>query len=73
MSQNANSLILLEDPDLTVGQMMELWPQTIAVFLRHHMRCIGCPVRRFYTVTEACRIYGLSRADFMDEVRVAIA
>ncbi len=72
MSADADTLFLLNDPDLTVGRMMEIWPQTIAVFMRHNMRCVGCPARRFCTVIETCRIYDLSPAAFLSEIRTAI-
>jgi hybrid cluster-associated redox disulfide protein len=72
MAHNAGAFMLLKDPDLTVGRMMEIWPQTIEVFLRHLMLCIGCPVRRFYTVAEACQVYRLSLTAFLDEVQTAI-
>ncbi|WP_108485512.1 DUF1858 domain-containing protein [Oceaniglobus ichthyenteri] len=72
MKQITDPLNLLQDPDLTVGRMMDIWPETIAVFMRHHMRCVGCPVRRFYTIAEACEVYGLSPAAFLREIRTVI-
>lgn len=32
----------LEDPDLPLADLMTRWPQTIPVFIRHRMLCVGC-------------------------------
>ena len=63
----------MDDPDLCVADLMSLWPETIDVFLRHRMLCVGCLVSRFHTVTDACLAYDLDRSVFMAEVRAEIA
>ena len=63
----------VEDPQLCVADLMSLWPETIDVFLRHRMLCVGCLVSRFHTVTDACLAYDLDRDVFMAEVRAEIA
>lgn len=63
---------LLDDPELTLALVMQAWPETIAVFVRHRMHCVGCPVRRFHTIEDACRIYDTARVDFLDELGQAI-
>lgn len=62
----------LDDPDLTLDMLMSIWPDTIAVFLRHKMLCVGCMVNPFETVIDACYEYGLDEALFRLELRQAI-
>ena len=38
---------------------MARWPETIGVFLRHKMLCVGCLVAPFHTLVDACAEYGL--------------
>ena len=62
----------LDDPDLELDVLMTLWPETIHVFLRHHMLCVGCVISPFHTVIEACREYGLDETAFRAELRQAV-
>jgi len=62
----------LHDPDLPLSDLMETWPETIPVFLRHRMLCVGCLVGPFHTVMDACAEYRLDEADFHDELRAAV-
>lgn len=58
---------------LTVAQLLTRWPQTIAVFTRHHMACVGCPIAAFETVAEVAAIYHLDLPCFVAELQQAIA
>jgi len=59
----------LDNPDLTLADLMTLWPETIPVFVRHKMLCVGCLISPFHTVTDACAEYDLDEAAFIDELR----
>lgn len=58
----------LDNPDLPLADMMTLWPQTIPVFLRHKMLCVGCLVSPFHTIVDACREYNLDETTFVAEL-----
>jgi len=62
------SIQRLDDPDLTLEDLLKLWPETEPVFLRHDMLCVGCPVAPFHTVSEACQEYELDPATFYQEL-----
>ncbi|MEQ8898200.1 MAG: DUF1858 domain-containing protein [Roseovarius sp.] len=61
----------LDDPDLPLADLMTAWPQTIPVFVRHRMLCVGCLVSPFHTITDACAEYHLDEEDFLAELRQA--
>ncbi|RFP90232.1 DUF1858 domain-containing protein [Rhodobacteraceae bacterium 63075] len=63
----------LDDPDLPLSELMELWPETIPVFLRHRMICVGCLINPFHTIVDACAEYGLDEEIFVAELRAAVA
>ncbi|SDY94729.1 DUF1858 domain-containing protein [Citreimonas salinaria] len=54
----------LDAPDLALCDLMDRWPETIAVFLRYRMLCVGCVIGRFHTVTDACREHDVDEAEF---------
>jgi len=61
----------LEDPDLPLADLMTQWPQTIPVFIRHRMLCVGCLIGPFHTIADACAEYDLNKEDFMAELKLA--
>ncbi|MFX0542232.1 DUF1858 domain-containing protein [Roseovarius sp. S4756] len=62
----------LDDPDLCLRDLMEAWPQTIPVFIRHRMLCVGCMISPFHTLQDACAEYGLDEAEFLTELQSAV-
>ena len=57
--------------ELTVAETLERWPQTIPVFLRRRMACVGCAITPFETLAEAAVIYSLDLPQFLQELRQA--
>ena len=62
----------LDDPDLPLADLMNLWPATIPVFVRHRMLCVGCLVSPFHTVADACVEYRLNEGVFLRELQQAV-
>ena len=62
----------LDNADLSLDMLMKIAPETITVFLRHKMLCIGCLVNPFHTVIDACRAYGLDEQLFRAELHAAL-
>jgi len=62
----------IDDPDLPLGALMTQWPDTITVFMRHKMLCVGCLVNPFHTVIDACAEYGLDVDSFYAELAASI-
>jgi hybrid cluster-associated redox disulfide protein len=58
----------IDDPDLTVDDLMDTYPATVAVFLRHGMLCVGCAISPFHNVAEACAEYSLDEDSFRKEL-----
>jgi hybrid cluster-associated redox disulfide protein len=60
------------EPGLTVAEVMARWPQTIPVFLRHRMTCVGCAITPFETLVEVTKIYRLDLDCFLSELEQII-
>lgn len=56
----------------TVSEVLSQWPETISVFSRHHMACIGCTMSPYETISGAARIYKLTLQDFIQDLQVEI-
>lgn len=48
-----------------VDDVMRASPQTIRVFLKFKMGCVGCPIASFHTIEDACREHGVEPAGFL--------
>lgn len=58
--------------DQTIEQILALWPQTIPVFIRFHLLCIGCPITPFHDLADVCRAHGISIEPVETALRAAI-
>lgn len=56
----------------TVAEVHQRWPQTIPIFLRHDMKCVGCTMAAFETLGDVTQIYGLPVQPFLAELRQQI-
>lgn len=63
----------LDDPELPLSELMAQWPETVAVFNRRRMLCVGCLVSPFHTIVDCCREYDLDETAFLAELMHAAA
>ena len=59
-------------PDMTMDAIMRRWPHSVAVLLKYGLLCVGCPIGRFHTITDACREHEIDEPEFVAELEVAI-
>ena len=57
---------------LTVAEVMQRWPATVPVFIRHCLACVGCPFAPFETLDKIPEIFGLPLVEFMRELQQTI-
>ena len=57
---------------MIVADVLKHWPQTISVFQKYKMGCVGCVMAPFETLAEVAVIYHLSLLDFLEDLRIAI-
>lgn len=63
-------------PDLdsmTMDVIMRRWPVTAEVILHRRMLCVGCPIARFHTLSDAAREHRIDEASLRQEIEIAIA
>ena len=61
-----------DDPALSLAALFEHWPEAAALFFEHNMACPGCPVARFYSLSDACRRAGLAEAQFRADIKARV-
>lgn len=58
--------------DMSMDQIMRLWPATIRVVLAHDLLCVGCPIAPFHTAQDAVREHGIRGEEFLAALRAVI-
>ena len=56
---------------LTVDEVMRRWPQTLPVFVRLKLNCVGCDMAPFETLAEVATTYGLALDDLLSQLAQA--
>ncbi len=46
--------------EMHIGEVVEKFPQTVEVFLRHGLMCFGCAVARFENVEQGATAHGIN-------------
>jgi hybrid cluster-associated redox disulfide protein len=59
-------------PNMKVADVLKIWPETVFVFLKYHMGCVGCAMASFETLSEVAAIYKLSLLDILNDLHLAI-
>ncbi|WP_085807204.1 DUF1858 domain-containing protein [Roseovarius albus] len=52
--------------------IMEIWPQTIPVFIKYNMLCVGCAISPYHTIQDACSEHNVPEPEFREDLLQAI-
>ncbi len=56
----------------TIEEIVLMWPQAAALFPKFHMRCVGCSLEKFDTLSEALRFHQVPLTLFLNELQPLI-
>lgn len=59
--------------DMRIGEVVEQYPQTVEVFLRHGLMCFGCAVARFENLEQGAVAHGIEVEPLMKDLNAAVA
>lgn len=59
--------------EMPIGEVVMRYPQTIEVFLRHGLMCIGCAVARFENIEQGARAHGINVDLLMNDLNETVA
>ena len=58
--------------DMTVGQVLRIYPQTVQIFLELGMHCLGCPSSTMESIEGAALTHGRSVDSLLEQLNAAI-
>ncbi len=59
--------------DWLVRDVVERHPQTIVVFARHRLQCVGCHIAPFHTITDCAREHTTAIGPLLGDLNRTIA
>jgi hybrid cluster-associated redox disulfide protein len=58
--------------DMPIGDVVQNYPQTIEVFLKHGLMCFGCAIARFENVEQGAMAHGINVDALMNDLNAAV-
>ncbi|MCH5298837.1 MAG: DUF1858 domain-containing protein [Ruminococcus sp.] len=56
-----------------IGDVLDAYPGTAAVFMSIGMHCLGCPASRGESIEEACMVHGVDADELIAEINKVIS
>lgn len=53
---------------ITIGELLESYPEKAEILLAAGMHCLGCPASQAETIEEACAVHGIDVEDLVKEL-----
>jgi hybrid cluster-associated redox disulfide protein len=58
--------------DMSIGEIVQQYPQTIEVFLRHGLMCFGCAIARFENIEQGASAHGIAIEPLIQDLNAAV-
>ncbi|MDD2211521.1 MAG: DUF1858 domain-containing protein [Desulfitobacteriaceae bacterium] len=58
--------------DMTVGEVLRLYPQTVPIFLNLGMHCLGCPSSTMESIEGAARTHGKDVDNLVEQLNKVV-
>ncbi len=58
--------------EMSIGEVVQTYPQTVEVFLKHGLMCFGCAIARFENVEQGAMAHGINVDALMKDLNAAV-
>ncbi len=58
--------------NMPIGEVVQKYPQTIEVFLRHGLMCFGCAIARFENIEQGALAHGINVAALIKDLNAVV-
>jgi len=59
--------------EMTIGQLLQDYPEVAPVLMEMGMHCLGCPSAQFETLEQAARVHGMDADVLLDKIHAVIS
>ena len=57
---------------MPIGDCVSKYPQTIKVFLKHGLHCVGCAVANFESIEQGAKAHGIDAKKLIADLNKAV-
>jgi len=58
--------------EMSIAEVVQKYPQTIEVFLRHGLMCFGCAIARFENIEQGAMAHGIDVPALVTDLNAAV-
>ena len=58
---------------MKIGDVVNKFPETVEVFLKHGLHCIGCAVAQFESIAQGAKAHKIEVKKLVDDLNKAIS
>ncbi len=58
--------------EMPIGQVVQNYPQTAEVFLKHGLMCFGCAIARFENIEQGAMAHGINVDALVKDLNAAV-
>ncbi len=70
---SSRSTSQLVTADSLVKDVVERHPETVLVFVRHRLQCVGCDISPYHTIADSAREHAVSIEPLLGELNQVLA
>jgi hybrid cluster-associated redox disulfide protein len=59
--------------EMHIGEVVQTYPQTIEVFLKHGLMCFGCAIARFENIEQGAMAHGINVEALVTDLNAAVS
>jgi hybrid cluster-associated redox disulfide protein len=59
--------------EMTIEEVVSQFPETMMVFMRHGLHCVGCHVSAFESIEEGAMAHGINTDALVDDLNRVVA
>lgn len=59
--------------EMTIGEVVQNYPQTVEIFLKHGLMCFGCAIARYENVEQGAVAHGIDVEALMKDLNAALS
>ena len=72
MSKEENFMAGKVTKEMNILDIVNQYPQSVEVFMKYGLGCIGCAAARFENLEAGARVHGFNADDMVDEINELI-
>jgi hybrid cluster-associated redox disulfide protein len=65
--------IMVITKDMPIGQVVQKYPRTVEVFLRHGLMCFGCAIAQYENVEQGAIAHGINVEALMKDLNTVVS